>query len=215
LREKGVKASAETIIKALEGDYRAEHLFTLRQSLHLYRMLKEQIVECQAQIGNGLQGWNSKVDPTDQPPPPARQPIRVEGMTAKEAENLRQTGYRVLGVDLTQMDGLNGNFVPVRLTEVGADLSRFRSSAAFARGLTLCPNPRVTGGKVLKSKTKKGASRLAKAFRMAANNAQEPIALSRLFPALRGEDGSTGSHYRDGAPALAYCLSSGPDGREL
>jgi hypothetical protein len=77
------------------------------------------------------------------------------------------------------MDGLNGNFVPVRLTEVGADLSRFRSSAAFACGLTLCPNPRVTGGKVLKSKTKKGASRLAKAFRMAANallRSQSPLA---------------------------------------
>jgi transposase len=170
LRERQVKTSAETIIKALEGDYRPEHLFTLRQSLTLYRFLQSQIGECQVRIREELNSWDSKIDPVACPPPPASKKIRVEGLTATEAENLREHCYRVLGVDLTQVDGINGGFVQVFLSEVGADISRFRSPSAFASWLKLSPNREVSGGKVLKSKTAKNGSRMAKAFRMAANS---------------------------------------------
>ncbi len=168
LCEKQVKSSTETIVKALEGDYRPEHLFTLRQSLQLYRFLQGQIAECQTRIREELAGWDSKTEPGDSAPP-AGKPIRIEGLTTNESETLRQNSYRVLGVDLTRIDGINGNFLQVFLAEVGPDLSRFRSPSAFASWLKLSPNREVSGGKVLKSKTEKNASRMAKAFRMAAN----------------------------------------------
>ena len=152
------------------GDYQREHLFTLRQSLTLYRFLQSQIGECQVRIREELNSWDSKIDPAACPPPPASKKIRVEGLTATEAENLREHCYRVLGVDLTQVDGINGGFVQVFLSEVGADISRFRSASAFASWLKLSPNREVSGGKVLKSKTAKNGSRMAKAFRMAANS---------------------------------------------
>jgi transposase len=190
LRDKAVKANAETITKALEGDYRPEHLFTLRQSLKLYRFVQAQIVECQTQVREELGRWDSKVDPVDQPPL-AGKTIKVAGLSAPEAENLRENGYRVLGVDLTQVDGINGGFIQVFLTEVGPDLSGFRSGAAFANWLRLSPNPRVTGGKVSKSKTKKNANRLAKAFRMAANALlKSPSALGDCFRRFRARLGA-------------------------
>jgi transposase len=169
LREPQVKTSAETIRKALEGDYRPEHLFTLRQSLTLYRFLQSQIAECQTRIRQDLEGWDSKIDPTDYPAPPASKQIKAEGLTVEEAESLRENCYRILGVDLTQVHGINGNFIQIFLSEVGPDIGRFRSASAFASWLRLNPNREVSGGKVLKSKTAKNGSRMAKAFRMAAN----------------------------------------------
>jgi transposase len=72
-------------------------------------------------------------------------------------------------VDLTGVNGINGQFIQVFLSEVGPDLSSFRSASALASWLKLCPNQEISGGKVLKSKTGKNGSRMAKAFRMAAN----------------------------------------------
>jgi len=169
LREPQVKASAETIVKSLEGDYRPEHLFTLRQSLTLYRFLQSQISECHEKIREELRAWDSRVDPTDHPLPPAGKPIKVEGLTTEQANNVREQSYRVLGVDLTQVDGINGHFLQVFLSEVGPDLSRFRSASAFASWLKLSPNREVSGGKVLKTRTERSGSRMAKAFRMAAH----------------------------------------------
>jgi transposase len=67
MREPQVKASTDTIARALEGDYRAEHLFALRQSLTLYRFIQGQIAECSEKIGQELKGWESRIDPEDKP----------------------------------------------------------------------------------------------------------------------------------------------------
>jgi transposase len=169
MREPQVRASADTIARALEGDYRAEHLFALRQSLTLYRFIQGQIGECSEKIRQELSGWDSRIDPEDKPLGPPTKPIQVDGLTRYEANSLREQCYRILGVDLTGVDGINGQFIQVFLSEVGPDLSAFRSASAFASWLKLCPNREISGGKVLKSKTGKNGSRMAKAFRMSAN----------------------------------------------
>jgi transposase len=169
MREPQVKASADTIARALEGDYRAEHLFALNQSLTLYRFIQRQIAECSETIKKELKGWESRIDPEEKPLGPTKKQIRADGLTSEEAHNLREECYRILGVDLTGVDGINGQFIQVFLSEVGPDLRSFRSASAFASWLKLCPNPEISGGKVLKSKTGKNGSRMAKAFRMAAN----------------------------------------------
>jgi transposase len=191
LREPQVKADAKTIARALEGDYRPEHLFTLKQSLTLYRVLQSQMAECSDRIRQELDGWETRVGPEDQPPPAATKKIKADGFTREEAENLRDRAYRILGADLTQVNGINGQFLQVFLSEAGPDLSAFRSASAFTSWLKLCPNPQISGGKVLASKTGKNANRLAKAFRMAANSLlKSESALGVCFRRLRAKLGA-------------------------
>jgi transposase len=170
LCDRRVKASAETVLKALEGDYREEHLFTLQQSLQLYRYLQGQIAQCQKRIQAELAGWDGKVDMKEKPVPEASKPIKAEGLKPAEAESVRAECYRVLGVDLTQVDGINAHLIQVLTAEVGTDLGRFRSASAFASWMGLSPKPEVSGGKILRARTAKNPNRVAMAFRMAANS---------------------------------------------
>jgi transposase len=170
LRDRRVKADAETIIKALEGDYRAEHLFTLEQSLKLYRFLQAQIADCQDRIRKEITAWEGKVDLEETPVPAASKTIKAEGLGAAEAEGVRVECYRVLGVDLTQVDGINAHCIQVLTAEVGTDLGRFRSAAAFSSWMGLSRKPAISGGKVLRTGTAKNRHRVAGAFRKTANS---------------------------------------------
>jgi hypothetical protein len=103
-RDYRIKSSPETIAKALEGDYRPEHVFTLTQSLELYDFTQQQIAACDQEIERVLSTLESVVDLADHPlPPPTtahRQPQRNE-----PAFDLRTHLYRITGVDLTQVPG--------------------------------------------------------------------------------------------------------------
>jgi hypothetical protein len=162
LRNGRVQASEESIVAALEGDYRAEHLFTLKQSVESYRHYQNLIAECDQQMREDLDkldGGNAGV----QEAPEARKTMR----TAAD-EELRKQFHGIFKVDLTAIPGINVGTVQVLLGEVGPDLSRFRSSAAFSRWLSLSPDNTITGGKVISSKTARSNNRLAGALRMAA-----------------------------------------------
>ena len=161
LRDRRVKASEEDIVAALEGDYRPEHLFTLRQSVESYRHYQTLIDECDRQMREDLDKLDGGAG--GQEPPAARKTMRTA-----EDEDLRKKFYRILGVDLTAVPGVNVGTVEVFLGEVGPDLSRFRSAAAFAHWLSLSPDNEITGGKIVSTKTQKSKSRLAGALRMAA-----------------------------------------------
>jgi transposase len=164
LRNGRVQASEEKIVAALEGDYRAEHLFTLKQSLESFRHYQKLIAECDQQLKKLLEEFEGRGD-GEAEPPAARKNMRKSA-----DEELRQQYYRILGVDLTAIPGINVGTVEVLLGEVGPDLSRFRYAGAFANWMALCPGNTITGGKVLSSKTRKVASRLAGALRMAAES---------------------------------------------
>jgi transposase len=125
------------------------------------------------------------------PLPAVRKKIKIDGLTATEANSIREHCYRVLGVDLTQVDGINGQFIQVFTAEVGPDLNRFRSASAFASWMNLSPRRDVSGGKVLRGKKDKNGNRLAAAFRMAANSLlKSESALGDSFRRLRGRLGA-------------------------
>jgi transposase len=163
LRDGRVKASEEEIVAALEGDYRAEHLFTLKQSLDSYRHYQKLIAECDRQLREQLEGMEGRGD--GQEPPASHKQLR--GPDGKE---LRKEFCRIFGVDLTAIPSIGIGTVEVLLAEVGPELKQFRSAAAFANWLGLCPNNSITGAKVKSSKTKKTENRLAGALRMAAES---------------------------------------------
>jgi transposase len=158
-----VKASKESVMAALEGDYRAEHLFTLKQSLESYRHYQNLIADCDRQIREQLEALEGSGGD-------AELPESRKQMRNASDEQLRKEYFRIVGVDLTAIPSLNVGTVGVLLGEVGPNLKRFRSSGAFANWLGLCPNNSITGGKVQSSKTKKTENRLAGALRMAAES---------------------------------------------
>jgi len=168
LRDGRIKAAAETIAKALVGDYRREHLFTLRQSRAAYRNYQQLIAACDVEIQGYLAAFDAKVDteafPLGKPKDlhkPRRNEIRFD---------LRSELYRIFGVDLTQIPGVNALTAHTLLAEVGPDLSLFANAAAFASWLGLCPDNRISGGKILSVKTRIVKNRVAAALRMASQS---------------------------------------------
>jgi transposase len=168
LRDRRVKATEETIAKSLVGDYRREHLFTLRQSLEAFRHYQQLITACDTEIEQYLEAFESKLDP----PPGSTSPSK-DGFKPKAREprfDLQTHFHRIFGVDLTQVPGINVLTAQTLLAEIGPDFSRFATGPALTSWLGLCPDNRVSGGKVLSVKTRKVKNRAATALRMAAQS---------------------------------------------
>lgn len=184
LRDPRIRATKETIAKSLVGDYRPEHLFTLKQSVDLFRQYQKEITACESEIQRFLKILESKADPVSQPLPPAKDSVRkCKVMPPARALSLREEGYRILGVDLTTVPGISVLHVQTVIGEVGPDLSKFRSAAAFSSWMGLCPDREISGGKVLRTGMRRVKNRLALALRMAAQS-------------LQGSQSALGAYYR-------------------
>lgn len=165
MRDPRCKATAEMIAQSLVGNYRQEHLFALKQAVELFEFYQQKIRECEAEIEAYLKKLPHRRD--DEPP-------RLSGRPKKSrvSFNVRDEAYKLLGVDLFRIKGLNAETVLRLLSEVGADLGRFPTEKHFASWLSLSPEKKESGGKVLSSRTKASRNRAAQAFRQAAVSAQ-------------------------------------------
>lgn len=170
LRDRRIRSDEETVRKALVGDYREEHLFTLRQSLERYRFLKQQIAGCDGEISRRTQDLEGLAPEGATAPPPGKKLSGRKGTSAAVQENQRQEYFRLFGVDLTRIDGIGMGALQTLATEVGPDFSRFRSAAAFTSWAGLSPKQEISGGKLLRSKTPKNKNRVAYALRMSAQS---------------------------------------------
>lgn len=168
LRDGRIKAAEQTIVNALIGEYRREHLFTLRQSLAAYRHYQQLIAACDVEIQQYLKQLESKID-TDASPLPKPKDLHKPRRNEPRFD-LRTELYRIFGVDLTQIPGINVLTAHTLLAEVGPDLSRFATASAFASWLGLCPDNRISGGKVLSVQTRIVKNRVAIALRLASQS---------------------------------------------
>jgi transposase len=169
MRDHRIKSSAEQIAKALEGDYRQEHLFALQQAVELYDVYQEKIQACDRQIEHYLTHLDSKIDLTCNPLPASTKRNKTPKGNTPHFD-LRTHLYRISGADFTQIDGLDVVSVHTILSEVGLDPTAFPTEKHFSSWLGLSPNNRITGGKIKSSKTRKVINRAANAFRMAAQS---------------------------------------------
>ena len=168
LRDPRIVASEATVAEALIGDYRPEHLFALRQSLQAYRQYQGWISDCDIEIEQRLRKLESRLEPGQKPlsqPKNRHKPRRNEPRF-----DLRAYLYQAFGVDLTEVPGVSSLTAHTFLTEVGPDLHKFPNAAAFASWLGLCPDNRISGGRILSARTRKVVNRLAVALRMAAQS---------------------------------------------
>lgn len=162
-----IKATKDIIAKSLEGDYLPEHVFTLKQSLQVYRHYQQMIAECDKEIESHLNNFDSRIDLDKNPPPPPASSSR-RGKGNEPDFDLRTHMYRILGTDLTQIEGISAVTAHIFFTEVGCDVSRFPESRNFVSWLNLCPGNKISGGKILSARTLPGKNRLAKALQMSA-----------------------------------------------
>jgi len=161
-----IRSTTETIAKALEGDYRQEHLFSLRQAVELYDFYQQQIQACDHEIEAYLSQLDG-INIASNPIPPSRRRIRTHKGNQPDFD-LRTHLYRISGVDFTQIDGLDVLNVQTILSEVGLNPDAFPTVKNFTSWLAICPNNRITGGRIKSRSTRKAVNRAAEAFRMAA-----------------------------------------------
>jgi transposase len=208
LKDPRVRSSVETIAKALTGDYRPEHLFVLKQARESYRFLQAQIAACDVEVDTVLSGWEAKVDLEQQPLPPTRKKNRSKSKHKPLPFNLREQLYRVTGVDLTEVDGLDVLSVEALISEIGLNMHRWPSDKHFASWLGLCPDHRISGGQILKHKTRAVTNRAADVLRVAAQSLKDSQeCLGSFLPTPESSLGPSQSHYSHGPQAGADRLS--------
>jgi transposase len=170
LKDHRIKASRDVIAKSLRGDWRAEHLFTLKQTHTLWQQHQALITECDQQIATLLQTFDARVDVATAPLPPAKSSHK-KAQRNEPQFNAREECYRVLGVDLTAVPGFQTPTVLVLLGELGPEFAdKFPTAKHFGSWLGLCPDNRITGGKIYSVRTRDVKSRVAEALRLAAQS---------------------------------------------
>jgi len=166
-RDDRCKESVETIRKALDGNYRSEHVFALRQALELYDFHHAKVDECDVEIEAALIDLNNDRAAPSAPLLEARRRARNRNEPKFE---LRAALYTLLGADLSQIHGFGGYTVLRLVGECGDDMRKWPTVKHFTSWLSLAPGNKISGGRVLSSKTRRSANRAAVVLRIAAVN---------------------------------------------
>jgi len=183
------KNSVEDIKAALTGNYRAEHLFCLKQSLELYDIFQEKIQACDHAIEEKMAKFVTDpraINITESELNPNKK------QTNKNSPNfnLGKELHRLAGVDLLAIPGVNTVTALQILSEIGFDMTRWKNAKQFASWLGLCPGNKISGGKILSSKTKPSNNRAAATLRMAASTLyRSPTALGAYLRRLKSRKG--------------------------
>jgi transposase len=189
LKNDRIQASRQEIARSLEGNWREELLFVVEQGLQMRDAYEEKILACDRRIEAQLKSMEARVDVVAQPLP---QPRRVKWPRKhRPAYDLRGELYRVTGVDLTQIDGLDVGTIQTVISEVGVEMSAWKTEHHFSSWLGLSPDNRISGGKVLKRGTRKVVNRATTALRLAAwSLLRSQSALGANFRRLRARLGA-------------------------
>jgi transposase len=185
LRDEKCKNSADTIAKALHGDWRQEHLFSLAQAVDLVETYQTKIAACDERIQAHLRTFTDISDGQILLPGKRRRADRND-LNFDATNEL----YKMTGVDLTAINGLQAHSILKILSETGLDMTRWPTSKHFGSWLGLAPNNRVSGGKILSRRTTRNANRAATALRIAAQSLhRSPTALGAFLRRTAGRVG--------------------------
>ena len=185
MRHRSIKSSQKTIAKALTGDWREEHLFTLEQALEAYDFYHRQIAACDQRIERYMKTFpsNGDINGNDKAGRGHRRKNQVHF-------DLRSELHRITGVDLTSIDAIDVLTAQTVISECGYDMSRFPTENNFSSWLGLSPNNVITGGKVRRRGTRKVYNRAAHALRLAAQSLhRSKTALGAYYRRMKGRLG--------------------------
>ncbi len=164
-RDPRCHASVETISQALVGNDREEHIFALTQALELYDIYQAKVALCDVRIEAVLKRLRKASSVPVGKLPPVR---TTKKQTNDLAFDVRTALHGLLGCDVTQIHGL-GPYLALKLVgECGTNLSAWPNAKHFTSWLCLSPSNKISGGKVLSSRTRRSGSRAAALLRLAA-----------------------------------------------
>ena len=186
-RNANCKKSEGEIAKALEGTYKPEHLFALRQAVEAFDFYHRQLQVCDQEI----EAYYASLplappgDDTSPPAPRGRKPRKNQANF-----DLATSLYRTVGVDLTAIDGIDALSAQTVIAEVGLDMTRWPTVKHFTSWLGLSPHNEVSGGKVLRTRTKRTKNRANTALRLAAQSLHaSDSALGGFYRRMRAKHG--------------------------
>src|SRR4029077_5127319 len=149
-RDRRCHASVETVCQALIGNYREEHVFALTQALELYEVYQTKVMACDKQIEAILTRLRQAAPRPVHKLPPARR--RGDQKNAPTFDP-RAALHAILGVDLTQINGL-GPYLALKLVgECGTNLAAWPTAKHFTSWLRLAPHNKISGGEGLAATT--------------------------------------------------------------
>lgn len=187
-RDRRCKNSLEIIAKSLTGNYREEHLFSLSQALELYDTYNKKILDCDKKIEMQLSQFENSVETSKVQT--TRKKSRANCKNALSFD-LNSHLIRMTGVDLTGIPGIQASTALKIISEVGLDLTHWKTSKHFVSWLGLCPGNKVSGGKRLGGKSKRTSNNAASALRMAASTLHSSqTALGAFFRRLKSRLGA-------------------------
>jgi transposase len=187
-RDPRCKRDRATLVQALQGTWRQEHMFALEQAGARYDFVQEQIIACDQKIEACLKAFETKAEIEDV----SKRPRRRQGNTP-DFDGWAYL-YQMTGVNLTQIDGIDVLSALKVISEIGLDMTRWPTAKHFASWLGLCPGNKISGGKRYRSRTKPTANRAAAALRMAAQTlSHSHSALGAYYRRMRARLGAPGA----------------------
>jgi transposase len=201
LSHPGIHATQDTIAKSLEGTWQPDLLFVFQQEVTMYDAYQQRIAECDQALEQHLKGLADKVagmapdaassqGPSQEARRSGPKRRRKAGSHAPQFD-LGHELHRISGVDLTRIDGIDVGVAQTIISEVGVDMMRWKTEAHFASWLGLCPDNRITGGKVIRKGTRHVVNRAATALRLAATTLlRSQSYLGAQYRRLRGKLGA-------------------------
>ena len=183
-RDPRCRHSEAEIAEQLSGHWRADHLFSLQQALHLYDAIVERRAAYDREILRQLEAMTPDAHRGDEAPRPPK-PEKAKDFRKRGVDPLRHALDRISGVDLTTIDALGPETVSVVLSEYGADLTRFPTEKQFVPHVGLAPHRPISGGKPIRRRKKPGSA-----------SARVGAALRRAATSLRRSRSALGAYYR-------------------
>jgi transposase len=174
LKDPRIKASLRELARALEGHWKLEQLFVLEQARLTFTHFQEQLQQCEERIQQHLRALQSRLPDWTAAPTAAKavtgapEPASAACSTEAKPFDLSAELRRIVGVDLTAIDGIGAVTAQVVLSEIGTDMKPWRTEKHFASWLGLCPDHRISGGRILGRSTRPVVNRARNALRLAA-----------------------------------------------
>jgi transposase len=171
LRHGNCKKSEEEIAKALQSNNRQDYLFVLKQELQKYQDAQRLILECDMEVKKLLDKFINQDDVKKSLCIDKKTHKRINKNTPKNID-LNLISYQYFdGIDLYAIEGFSHGTVLTLMSELGENgILKFQNAQHFTSWLRLAPNNKVSGGRILSSRTPKGSNRLKIALRQAANS---------------------------------------------
>ena len=188
-RDARVKASTEMIARSLEGNWQDDLLFVLRQEQTGYEFCQRQIAECDRQLAHHLGQVKNRSEGASLPK--EKRKGRLQKKKGKPTFDVRRELFRMSGADLTQIDGVDVMTAMTILSELGWDMSKWKTEQHLVSWLKLCPDNKISGGKVIGKGRMPTNNRASVALRQAASTLKASGSyLGAQFRRLRGRLGA-------------------------